>query len=78
MILALPHIDNKDTYKSAKNEKLNVRTFGPNMAVVTGRAREKGTGKNSKPFDRTYLFTDTSVQRGGQWQCVASQVSQAK
>jgi ketosteroid isomerase-like protein len=68
----------KDTYKSAKNEKLNVKNFGPNVTVVTGRAREKGTGKDGKPFDRTFLFTDTWMQRGGQWQCVASQVAKIK
>ena len=62
----------KDTYKSTKNEKLNVRAFGKDVAVVTGRAREKGTDKSGKPFDRTYLFTDTWMQRNGQWQCVAA------
>jgi ketosteroid isomerase-like protein len=68
----------KDTYKSAKNEKLNVKNFGPNVTVVTGRAREKGTSKDGKPFDRTFLFTDTWMLRGGQWQCVASQVNKIK
>ena len=68
----------KDTYKSAKNEKLNVKNFGPNVTVVTGRAREKGTGKDGKSFDRTFLFTDTWMLRGGQWQCVASQVNKIK
>ena len=64
----------KDTYKSAKNEKLNVRQYDKDVAVVTGSAREKGTGKDGKPFDRTYRFTDTWVERNGNWQCVASQV----
>ena len=68
----------KDTYKSAKNEKLNVKNFGPTVTVVTGRAREKGTGKDGKPFDRTFLFTDTWMMRGGTWQCVASQVNKIK
>ena len=68
----------KDTYKSAKNEKLNVKNFGPNVTVVTGRAREKGTGKDGKAFDRTFLFTDTWMLRGGQWQCVASQINKIK
>jgi ketosteroid isomerase-like protein len=68
----------KDTYKSAKNEKLNVKAFGPNIMVVTGRAREKGTGKDGKPFDRAFLFTDTWMNRGGQWQCIASQVTKIK
>ena len=65
----------KDTYKSTKIEKLNVRTFGKDVAVTTGRAREKGTGKDGKSFDRTFLFTDTWMQRNGQWQCVAAQVT---
>jgi len=55
----------KDTYKSAKNEKLNVKMFGPNVTVVAGRAREVGTGKDGKAFDRTFLFTDTWMMRGG-------------
>jgi len=68
----------KDTYKSAKNERLNVKSFGPNVTVVTGRAREKGTGKDGKAFDRTFLFTDTWILRNGQWQCVASQIGKVK
>jgi ketosteroid isomerase-like protein len=68
----------KDTYKSAKNEKLNVKMFGPNVAVVTGRAREVGTGKDGKAFDRAFLFTDTWMMRSGKWQCIASQVTKVK
>lgn len=68
----------KDTYQSAKNEKLDVRRFAPNLAVVIGTAREKGTGKDGKAFDRTFRFTDTWVERNGQWQCVASQVMKLK
>jgi ketosteroid isomerase-like protein len=68
----------KDTYKSAKNESLKVHSFGPGVAVVIGTAREKGTGKDGKAFDRTYRFTDTWVERNGQWQCVASQINKLK
>ena len=68
----------KDTYKSAVNEKLAVHSYGPGVAVVIGTAREKGTGKDGKPFDRTFRFTDTWVKRGGQWQCVASQVMKVR
>jgi ketosteroid isomerase-like protein len=67
--------NDKDTYTSAKNEKLNVHLYGPNVAVVTGSAREKGTAKDGTVFDRTYRFTDTWVDRNGQWQCVASQTA---
>jgi cytoskeletal protein RodZ len=62
----------KDTYSSTKNEKLDVHMYGSSVAVVVGRAREKGTGKGGK-FDRVYLFTDTWMERNGQWQCIASQ-----
>src|ERR1043166_826813 len=65
----------KDTYTSNKNEKLDVHVFGSDVAAVVGTYREKGTGRDGKSFDRTYRFTDTWMNRGGQWQCVASQVS---
>lgn len=68
---------NKDTYQSAKNETLRVAMFGPNVAVVTGRAREKGTGKDGQAFDRVYYFTDTWMLRGGKWQCIAGHASEA-
>ena len=68
----------RDTYTSARNEKLDVRNYGPNVAVVVGTAREKGTGKDGKAFDRTYRFTDTWMMRNGQWQCVASQIMKVK
>jgi ketosteroid isomerase-like protein len=68
----------KDTYKSAVNEKLTVRSYGPGVAVVVGTSHEKGTTRDGKPFDRVFRFTDTWVQRGGQWQCVASQVMKLK
>jgi ketosteroid isomerase-like protein len=64
----------RDTYKSAVNEKLAVHTYGPNVAVIVGTAHEKGTGKDGQPFDRKFRFTDTWVERNGRWQCVASQV----
>jgi ketosteroid isomerase-like protein len=64
----------KDTYKSAANERLIVRQYGPGVAVVVGTARERGTAKDGKAFDRTFRFTDTWVERRGHWQCVASQV----
>jgi ketosteroid isomerase-like protein len=66
--------NDKDTYTYAKNEKLNVHLYGSNVAVVTGSAREKGTAKDGTAFDRTYRFTDTWMDRDGQWQIVGSQV----
>jgi ketosteroid isomerase-like protein len=69
---------NKDTYTSAKNEKVDVHRYGNDVAVVVGTYREKGSGKDGKTFDRTYRFTDTWMNRGGKWQCIASQISQFK
>ena len=66
---------NKDTYTSTKAEKLDVHMYGAGVAVVVGTANEKGTGKDGKAFDRTYRFTDTWMDRGGNWQCIASQAT---
>jgi ketosteroid isomerase-like protein len=63
---------NKDTYTSTKAEKLDVHMYGTGVAVVLGMANVKGTGKDGKAFDRTYRFTDTWMDRGGKWQCIAS------
>ena len=68
----------KDTYKSAVNEKLAVYIHGPSVAVVIGTTHEKGTTKDGKPFDRMFRFTDTWVKRGSQWQCVASHVMKVR
>ena len=65
-------------YKDAVIYELHVKNFGANVTVVTGRAHERGTGKDGKAFDRTFLFTDTWMLRGGQWQCIASQVNKIK
>jgi ketosteroid isomerase-like protein len=62
----------KETYTSTKAEKLDVHMYGTGVAVVVGMANVKGTGKDGKAFDRTYRFTDTWMDRGGNWQCIAS------
>jgi ketosteroid isomerase-like protein len=62
----------KDTYTSTKAEKLDVHMYGAGVAVVVGMANAKGTDKGGKAFDRTYRFTDTWMDRGGNWQCIAS------
>ena len=65
----------KDTYTSAKAEKLAVHMYGSGVAVVVGISNQKGSGKDGQAFDRTYRFTDTWMDRGGNWQCIASQES---
>lgn len=62
----------KSVYKSATSEEISVHTFGPNVAVVTGVARESGKTAAGKAFSHAYRFTDTWVERNGEWQCVAA------
>lgn len=70
-LLAEAKRDN-NTYTSAVSSDMTVRTFGPNVAVVTGIAKETGKTKGGKSFSHTYRFTDTWVERNGEWQCVAA------
>lgn len=61
------------TYTSAVSTDMTVRVFGSNVAVVTGIAKESGKTKAGKTFTNTYRFTDTWVERNGEWQLVAAQ-----
>ena len=62
----------KNVYTSAVSEDMIVHSFGPNVAVVTGIARESGKTPSGKAFSQAYRFTDTWVERNGKWQCVAA------
>lgn len=64
----------KDQYSSSTNEKLEVNMYGPALGVVAGTYRARGTDEHGKPFDRSIRFTDTWLERNGQWQCIASQI----
>ena len=63
----------KNVYTSAVSSELSVHSYGPNVAVVTGIARETGKTTTGKTFSQAYRFTDTWVERNGQWQCVSAQ-----
>jgi ketosteroid isomerase-like protein len=62
-----------DTYTSTKNGNLDVRVYDGKFAVVMGTSTEVGKDKAGKPFKRNYRWTDTWVERDGNWKCVASQ-----
>jgi ketosteroid isomerase-like protein len=70
-LLAEAKRDN-NTYTSAVSSDMTVRMFGPSVAVVTGIAKETGKTKAGKTFTHSYRFTDTWVERNGEWQCVAA------
>ena len=59
-----------DTVESATNEDMKAYAYG-NTAVVTGWLIVKGRGKDGA-FNRRYRYTDTWVNRGGQWQVIAA------
>ena len=62
----------KSVYTSAVSGDMAVHSFGPSVAVVTGIARESGKTAGGKAFSHSYRFTDTWVERNGEWQCVAA------
>lgn len=56
-----------------QSENMEVHMYG-NTAIVTGAYLEKGKEKG-KSFERRGRFTDTWVNLGGEWRCVASHFS---
>jgi ketosteroid isomerase-like protein len=62
----------KNVYSSAASSDMVVHTFGPNVAVVTGIVRETGKTPSGKAFSQAFRFTDTWMERNGEWQCVAA------
>lgn len=68
---------NKGDSKSSTGH-MDVRLYGPNVAVVVGTAKESGKTKEGKKWSNTYRFTDTWMERDGNWQCVASQATTLK
>jgi hypothetical protein len=61
-----------DTYTDSKNDTMKVHVYAPNLATVAGTSTEKGKDKDGKEFSRSYAWLDTWMDRGGQWQCIAS------
>ena len=62
----------KNTYDSAVNSGVTVRVHG-NAAVAVGTTRQVGKTPTGEAFTYTYRWTDTWLERNGQWQCVGSQ-----
>jgi hypothetical protein len=66
----------KDSYTSAKNDKMEVHLYGSNIATVVGTSSEKGKDKNGKEFSRSFAWADTWMERNGKWECIAEGVTQ--
>jgi ketosteroid isomerase-like protein len=67
----------KSVYTSATSQDMSVHLFGSQVAVVVGTAQEKGKDSAGRAFSHTYHFTDTWVERNGEWQCVAAHAMSA-
>ena len=67
----------KNVYKTASARQLVVHTYGTKVAVVLGLTKESGTTASGRPFDHTYRFTDTWMERDGKWQCIAAHAAVA-
>jgi uncharacterized protein DUF4440 len=52
---------------------LEVHFHGPNLAIVTGASKQFNRNRAGQIVDHEYRFTDTWVERNGEWRCVASQ-----
>ncbi len=62
----------KNAYDEVSNSRVDVRLHG-NTAVVVGTTKQRGKDASGNNFAYTYRWTDTWVERDGEWQCVASQ-----
>jgi hypothetical protein len=52
---------------------MDVRLHGAKVAIVVGTAKLTTKDNAGKKSTATYRFTDTWIERGGNWQCIASQ-----
>jgi ketosteroid isomerase-like protein len=51
---------------------MEVYFHGPAIAIVTGATKQIGTNRAGQTVEHNYRFTDTWVERDGQWRCFAS------
>lgn len=64
-------VSGSDTVTDARNEGLETHTFD-NAMIVTGWLIMRGRS-GGKAFERRYRFTDTWLERGGEWRIIAAQ-----
>jgi len=65
-------VSGSDTVTTARNEEMQVHSFGPTTAVVTGWLILQGRGAGGA-FDRRFRYTDTWVRQGATWRVAAAQ-----
>ncbi len=52
---------------------LDVLFYASDIAIVTGATKQIYTNRAGQNIEHNYRFTDTWVERDGEWRCVASQ-----
>jgi Domain of unknown function (DUF4440) len=54
---------------------MDIRLYTPTVAIVVGTAKQSTKDKAGKKSTTSYRFTDTWMERGGNWQCIAGQAT---
>lgn len=54
---------------------MDVRLYGPKVAIVVGTAKQTTKDKAGRKSTSSYRFTDTWMERNGNWQCIAGQAT---
>ena len=70
--------DDTITVTSAANTAFNVRVYGKNFAVTDGDNYIAGKDRDSKPFRKTWRWTNVWVRQNGKWKVVAGHASELK
>ncbi|MEP6685617.1 MAG: nuclear transport factor 2 family protein [Verrucomicrobiota bacterium] len=54
---------------------MDVRLHGAKVAIVVGTAKQSSKDQAGRKSTSSYRFTDTWMERDGNWQCIASHVT---
>lgn len=65
----------RNVYDSARAQSMQIRSLGPDVAVVSGIISETGTTPEGSRFKSSRRFTDRWQLENGRWRCVASEAS---
>ena len=64
--------ETKETITEVVNGEMRLTFYSDNVAIIVGSHVSKGKDKDGKAFSKTSFWTDTYMERNGQWQCIGS------
>ncbi len=76
-VLALVRRD-KNEYRSAKAQGMQVKSIGKGVSVITGVSTERGVAPGGKKFTVSRDFSDTWKLRDRRWRCIGSRVTKER